>query len=321
LARAADELCETLWYADERFFRDCYTALMFCGSATSRVRLGTCVTDPYSRHPAITAASIASLDEFTGGRAILGLGAGVSGFKQMGIERARPALAIRETIELTRRLLGGEHLTFEGQVVRFYDGGLDFPSRPDLPIWVATQSPLTLRVAGELADGVIVEAYTSEQVLEFVRDQMKIGATKSGRQVDSVPIAARLDTCIASTFDEAAGLVKPRIARNLMLEWPELAGVKVRGLSVPPALEERIAGVGYTRDPQILGRAAAEIPDEWVPEFALAGTPADVATQMRALVSRGIGQLIVWPLPVPGQQDEVDVLRTSAELLSSVTAV
>ena len=79
------------WLADERFFREVYGSLTLVAHHTSRITVGTCVTDPYSRHPALTAMAIATLDEIAGGRAVLGLGAGISGFAELGVKRERPA--------------------------------------------------------------------------------------------------------------------------------------------------------------------------------------------------------------------------------------
>jgi 5,10-methylenetetrahydromethanopterin reductase len=89
---------ETFWYADERFFREVYTGLTLAALHTQRIQVGTMVTDPYTRHPALTAMALASLDEIAAGRAILGLGAGVSGFAEMQIMRRKPVQAMRETV-------------------------------------------------------------------------------------------------------------------------------------------------------------------------------------------------------------------------------
>src|SRR5437773_10509376 len=102
---------DDFWIADERFFREVYACLTLCALRTRRMRLGPCVTDPYSRHPALTAMAIATLDEIAGGRASLGLGAGVSGFRELGIDASRSAAAIREGVELIRRLLAGDTVT------------------------------------------------------------------------------------------------------------------------------------------------------------------------------------------------------------------
>src|ERR1700739_1113181 len=148
-----------VWVADERFYREVYCCLGQLAAHTAKVLLGPCVTDPFARHPALTAMAMATLDEISGGRAILGIGAGISGFAELGIDRSKPALAIREAIELIRALLRGETVDSRGEVVAFDHGRLRFaPPRPAAPVYLASNGPLGQRVAAEMADGVIMEA-------------------------------------------------------------------------------------------------------------------------------------------------------------------
>src|SRR6266404_1293981 len=111
-----------VWVADERFYREVYSCLGQIAAHTTKILLGPCVTDPYARHPAPTAMAIATLDEISGGRAILGIGAGISGFAELGIDRKKPAQAIRVAIELIRALLRGETVDYRGEVVAFSRG-------------------------------------------------------------------------------------------------------------------------------------------------------------------------------------------------------
>src|ERR1700757_845976 len=128
-----------VWVADERFYREVYSCLGQIAAHTAKIQLGPCVTDPYSRHPALTAMAIATLDEISGGRAVLGIGAGVSGFAELGIDRRKPARAIREAIELIRALLRGETVDCHGEVIAFDHGRLSFsPPHPDVPVYVAS---------------------------------------------------------------------------------------------------------------------------------------------------------------------------------------
>src|SRR5262244_3421374 len=152
-ALAEDTGYDDLWLADERFFREVYACLTLCALRTHRIRLGPCVTDPYSRHPALTAMAMATMDGISNRRAVLGLGAGVSGFRELGVDPSRSAIAIREAVELIRRLLAGETVTVEGRAVNLTEGRLDFaPPRADLPIYVASQRAGGCRVAGRGAD-------------------------------------------------------------------------------------------------------------------------------------------------------------------------
>jgi 5,10-methylenetetrahydromethanopterin reductase len=103
LERLADEARSAgyrrLWMADERFFRDCWVVLGALASNSGDLGLGVCVTDPFVRHPALTATAAATVDELSDGSFTLGLGAGISGFEAMGIDRRRPLVAMREAIQ------------------------------------------------------------------------------------------------------------------------------------------------------------------------------------------------------------------------------
>jgi 5,10-methylenetetrahydromethanopterin reductase len=90
---------EAVWVADERFYREVYSCLGQIAAQTWKVLVGPCVTDPFARHPALTAMAIATLDEISGRRAMLGIGAGISGFAELGFRRVKPARAIRESID------------------------------------------------------------------------------------------------------------------------------------------------------------------------------------------------------------------------------
>src|SRR5215468_12287270 len=90
-ALAEDTGYDDFWLPDERFFREVYACLALCALRTQRIRLGPCVTDPYSRHPALTATAMATLDGISDQRAVLGLGAGVSGFRELGVDTSRSA--------------------------------------------------------------------------------------------------------------------------------------------------------------------------------------------------------------------------------------
>ena len=130
---------DTLWYTDLRLAPDCYLGLSVLAAHTERVRLGPCVSDPYTRHPAITASAIATLDELCGGRAVLGLGIGGQGFGELGLENNLPVAALREAVSVVRGLLGGETVNVQGKVVTLNQGRFSFtPVREHIPIYFAT---------------------------------------------------------------------------------------------------------------------------------------------------------------------------------------
>jgi 5,10-methylenetetrahydromethanopterin reductase len=318
-SRPAAELVETavraealgyddLWVADERFFREVYTVLGLIAARTSRIRLGPGVTDPYSRHAALTAMAIATLDEISEGRALLGLGAGVSGFRELGVDVTRSAVAIREAVELIRGLLAGHTATAKGAEVKFDDGRLDFtPPRADVPIYVASQREAGCRVAGRVADGAIMQGCVAEPLVRFFRDTVAEGARRAGRDPASVELVARINVCIADDPGIARDVMRPTIVRSLAAQRPDFFTFRMAGLDLPASLREQVLRLPYTHDPAPLMKLAPLVPDAFVDAVTLAGPPAAIAESVIRLARSGIGQLMVYPLGPDGR------IRTTLE--------
>lgn len=317
LARLAEDAgVDHLWLADERFYREVYTSLALCAVRTRRIALGPCVTDPYSRHPALTAMAIATLDEVSGGRAALGIGAGISGFAELGIRRDRPARALREAITLVRRLLAGETVEVRGDVVRFHDGRLDFtPPRPSLPIYVASNGPLGQAVAGAVADGLIMEGCGSPDEARALAAAVARGAAEAGRPAGAVQLVARLNACIAPDGRAARDVLRLRVARTLGAGRLRFATLEAQGLALPAEATAKVAGVPYAAGIEPYRPLLPLITDRVVDALTLAGTVQEVAERLTALGRAGIGQVIVHPFAPPGGTVEDTVQRFAQDAM------
>ncbi len=317
LARLAEDAgYDHLWLADERFFREVYASLAVCAARTRRLSLGPCVTDPYSRHPALTATAIATLDEIAEGRAVLGIGAGVSGFAELGVRRERPARAIREAIALIRRLLAGETVTQQGEVVSLRAGRLDFaPLRAVLPIYVASNGPLGQRVAGATADGAIVEGCASPDEARALAAAVGAGAAEAGRDPAAVELVARLNTCIADDGKAARDALRPRVARTLGAGRLTFATLESQGLALPAEARARVAGVPYGAGLAPYGQIVQLITDRHVDALTLAGTVEEVTAHIVALGRAGIGQIMIHPFAPPGGTVDETIGRFGREVL------
>ena len=302
LAARAEALgYDDIWVADERFFREVYATLTAFALSTRRVRLGPCVTDPYSRHPALTAMAIATLDEIAGGRAVLGIGAGVSGLAELGIDSSRSATAIREGIDVVRRLLAGENVTVKGEQISLQDGRLDFrPARAEIPIYVASQRAAGCRVAGRMADGAIMQGALAEPLVRFFRDTVHGAAREAGRDPGRIELIARLNVCIHDDRRAARDVMRPTIVRSLAAQRSDFFTFTMAGLTVPPAVADRLRQLVYTHDPARLRALAPEIPDEFIDACTLTGPPAVVAGEVVRLARAGIAQVMIYPLSVEG---------------------
>ncbi len=321
LARMAEAVgYDDLWLADERFFREVYASLTLCALSTTHIRLGPCVTDPYSRHPALTAMAIATLDEISGGRAVLGLGAGVSGFRELGIARDRPGVAMRETVEVIRRLLAGQTVSYAGRAIRLDDARLDFtPRRPDIPVYIASQRPVGCRVAGRVADGAIMQGVVAEPLLEFFRARVAEGAREAGRDPRAIELVARVNVCVHDDARAARDVMRPGIVRSLVAQRPDYFTFTTAGVTMPPALADHVEKLTYSHDPRPLETAAGHVPDDFVDAVTLAGPPDAVADGVIRLARGGIGQFIVSPQS-PDGRIETTIERFQREVMPRVRA-
>jgi 5,10-methylenetetrahydromethanopterin reductase len=318
LIQQSEELgYEFLWAANEKFFRDMYVMATLAALKTTRPYIGTFVADPYSHHPALTAVAVASLDQVSRGRAILCFGAGGTGFPPMGIQRTKPALAIKEAILLVRELWTGKTVDFDGQVIHFRHGRLNFEARPDIPIYVASRGDLVLRSAGEVADGVMIATYAEPRGIQHALDRVAEGASRSGRALSDLVLISRVDACISEDRRLAIEAVKPMVGVFLWTSFPDRAFVHRVGLEVPDELEAIIA----KRDYNLMAPNAHLIPDTFVERFCWAGTPKDVAEQVARVVDMGIDQITFLPHPPRGGNTRETISKFAEEVKPRVEAM
>lgn len=309
-----------LWLADERFFREVYASLTLAALRTQRIKLGPCVTDPYSRHAALTAMAIATLDEISGQRAVLGIGAGVSGFRELGIAREKPGVGLREAVEVIRKLLAGETVTYKGSVVQIEGGHLDWrPVRADVPMYIASQRPVGCRSAGRVADGAIMQGCVAEPLLAFFRDTVAAGAREAGRDAGRIDLVARINVCVHDDRQLARDLMRPTIVRSLAAQRPDFFTFRTAGLTVPPALARQLEGLTYAYDPRPFQAAAALVPDAFVDAVTLAGPPDEVAAGVARLARQGVTQFMLYPMS-PDGRIELVIERFQSEVMPRVRA-
>jgi len=304
-----------VWVADERFYREVYSCLGQLAAHTSKILLGPCVTDPFARHPALTAMAIATLDEISDGRAVLGIGAGISGFAELGIARRKPASAIREAIEVIRALLRGDTVDFRGEVIAFSHGRLSFaPSRPAIPVYVASNGPLGQRVAAELADCVIMEACASAAEVRAFRAAVESAAVKAGRDPHAIRIIPRLNTCIAANGRLARDAVRPTVARYLGAGRLRSRTAAAQGLALPAETLAAVAGAAYAAGVTPYLPLLPLITDRHVDAFTLAGTIDEVAEHASALRAAGAAGIIVRPFAAEGGTIEETIATLGSEV-------
>jgi 5,10-methylenetetrahydromethanopterin reductase len=300
---------DDLWYANEKFYRDPWVGLTLAALHSQRLRIGTFIADPYTQHPALIAVAIATLAELAPGRVALIMGAGGAGTQPLGFGRRKPAVAIREAVQIIRQLLRGDYVDFEGDVISFRGGRLSFESRYDIPIFVASRGNLTLKVGGEVADGVMIATYATLQGLQHGLHRVQLGAEAAGRGLHDVEILTRVDVCIHPDRRIALDAVRPMVARMMGSSYPDKSFVEQMGLEIPPELEE----VLIKKDHRLTTQAAHLVPDRIVEAYTWAGSAEEVAQRVAEVVEMGITSITFLAHPADDTGDVMPTIRAFAE--------
>lgn len=304
------------WPADERFFREVYSTLTLAALNTQRIKMGPCVTDPFTRHPALTAMAIATLDEISDRRAFLVLGAGASGFDSLGITPSKRAKSMMEATKVIRRILSGDKITFDGETIQFDRIALDFrPTNQNIPIFIASNSPLGLRTAGEVSDGSVTSGMAGKTTVDYVKRLVTQGATKAGRNPKLLKTIALLKTSVSTDPVAAKNSVRVGVLQSF-LNFPAFASVG--GVELPNKLRTSIDEMGYTHDPKQLALLAPDIPDECVDAFALAGDPEEVAERLNKLHECGVDSVIVSPFAPDGKDPWETIKMFASDVLPRI---
>jgi 5,10-methylenetetrahydromethanopterin reductase len=270
-------------------FALCHAAL----AATSRITVGTAVANAGLRHPALTAMTAATLDESSGGRFLLGLGTANRGLNQgaLGLPPAAPLAMMRDYVEVVRRTLRGGEVRFDGEVFRLAGFRPDRPApRASLPVVLGALLPKMLELAGEVADGVILNLVTTDRVVEAV-EHVRRGAARTGRDRSGMLVACVLPCC--PTGDERAGR--------------EAARDVVAGYAQHPAAGRLFADSGFAPDLagvlSRLGRgdragARAMVSDAMIDALVLHGDPRGWRPRLDAYRAAGVDLPVLFPIPV-----------------------
>lgn len=280
-----------------------WPTLFVMAEHTQRISLGTGVTNPYSRHPALTAKMIALLDKYSQGRATLGIGQGdFWQFDQLGIKHERPLQTLREAVQLIRHFLANNEAAFEGKVFTVPED-YPFPWRPHrdhVPIFIGSRSPGGMAVAGEVADELHLPNCVAPQFIALAQQQLRLGMEKAGRKGHMIPLACSPQLGLSRDRDAAIHFAQERIGG--FIQWME---VPRQLLGIEPEEAARLSQARRDGDNDYLYK---NISRQYLEAFAVAGTPQDVITQLERLAGLGIDH-ITFNEPGPNQNEALALLE------------
>jgi 5,10-methylenetetrahydromethanopterin reductase len=300
---AAEELgFGGVWVADSQsVMRDAYALLAVAATRTNRIRLASGVTNALTRHVAVLACNWATLDEISGGRAVLGIGVGESSVRNIGLAPDR--LADLETkIRCLRELMRGEETEHQGR--KFH---LSWP-RCEIPIFMACSGPKSLRMGGRVADGILFQVGAEPSLVRYALDNIRAGAEEAGRTLDDIRLYMRVACAVSDDRDRSREQVKGYAAVAAMTTF-----LTVPRHYFPDDLWDDLTLFKSKYDYYQHGDNRADhthlLTDRILDGIAITETPEDAIPRFQELADMGLDGF-VWPAGMP---DALDYVRTFGE--------
>jgi 5,10-methylenetetrahydromethanopterin reductase len=288
---------EAVWQAESRLVREATVPMAAFAATTSRIKVGSGVVNTWTRNVGLLAATFVTLDDLAPGRVMLGLGAWWEPLaSKVGVDRRKPLTAMRETVEVVRRLLAMERVTFHGEFVNVTDIEIDIvhgdrsPRR--VPIYVGATGMRMMELAGEIGDGVLLNYLVGPTYDATALEHLAAGAARAGRTIDEID-RPQLVVC---SLDEDRDLALDR-ARELVTQYLGQQPHIMRASGVDPSLVDEIGKVlTWPATEEEIRRAMALVPDEVVQAITASGTPDECRAKVREYVAAGCTCPILYPL-------------------------
>ncbi len=298
---------EAVWQAESRLVREATVPMAAYAATTSSIRVGSGVVNTWTRNVGLLAATFVTLDDLAPGRVMLGLGAWWDPLaRKVGVQRRRPLDCMRETVEACRQLFTLDEVTFHGDFVHLDGARIDVvhgdSSARRIPIYIGATGPRMLELAGEIADGVLLNYMVSPAYNDDALGRLEQGAARAGRDLADVDrpqlIVCSLDRDRSRALDAARLLLTQYLGQQ-----PHI----MRASGVDSSLIEEInAIVDWPATGDEIEKAAALVPDEVVQLVSAAGTADECRAKVREYLDHGATCPVLYPLG-----DDVDEMITA----------
>jgi 5,10-methylenetetrahydromethanopterin reductase len=307
-------------HADEKWTRDPYVRLAAATRVSSRIGLGLCVTDPYTRHPGLSAQASATLAELAPGRVRVIMGAG-SHFETLPtISNPKPVKGIREGIELMRRLWTGERVTLDGEIIKFKAGKLDFDPQATPEMFIASRSPLILSLGGEIGDGVLIGSFATAPGVEYAKGFIEKGLRKAGRGWNDIKLSSWVYVTILDREDETIPENIKRGMSHAFWSSRKTMTEMVDKLAddVTPEFRKFLHEAPHEWSPEVMAELRRLVPRGIFDSMSMCGTAGQIVARIRSLAAIGVQEVVMWPFPKDGQDVEDLLIQLAHEVLPHV---
>jgi 5,10-methylenetetrahydromethanopterin reductase len=292
LAQTAERLgLAEAWLPESRHGRGTFTVAAQIAAGTSRIGIGIGIVNPFWRHPSVIAMEAATLDEASGGRVRLGVGAALWTLRALSEDdprTRRPLAAMTEALQIIKALVSDGPAPRPEIYKTRAESRLDFVTqRPRLPIYVGAVNARMLEITGELADGVQLGAITSPGYVRWAASRVADGAVRTGRDPATVDVAAN----VLVSVDTDAAAARNAIRRVLAYYLHRVEGVVVDTSGADPG---QVDAVRRAVREEGVDAGARAVTEHLIDVFAAAGDPGQVAARLHEYAKAGLRGLLAW---------------------------
>ena len=288
---------EAVWQAESRLVRDAIVPMAAYAAVTERLKVGSGVINNWTRNIGLLAATFLTLDDLAPNRILCGIGAWWDPLaKNVGIDRRKPLLAMRETVELLRRLLKLERVTFHGEF-HWVDGieldvvhGRREPRQ--VPILIGATGLQMMELAGEIADGVVLNYCVPPEYNDDALEHVERGARQAGRRLEDLD-RPQLVVCSVDPDRERALDTSRELLTQYLAQQPHIA----KASGVAPQLVAEIQSIlGWPATHEQIQQAKHLVPDELITRITASGTPDEARAKVQQYLDHGATTPILYPV-------------------------
>jgi 5,10-methylenetetrahydromethanopterin reductase len=288
---------EAVWQAESRLVRDAIVPMAAYAAVTERIKVGSGVINNWTRNIGLLAATFLTLDDLAPDRIICGIGAWWDPLaKNVGIERHKPLLAMRETVEVLRRLLNLERVTFQGEFHQVEGIELDVVhgrrEPRNVPIMIGATGPKMMELTGEIADGAVLNYCVPPVYNHGALESLEVGAKRGGRMLDDID-RPQLVVCSVDHDEERALDTSRELLTQYLAQQPHIA--KASGVS-DDIVAEIQAILGWPATHEQIQKAKHLVPDELVTRITASGTPEQARAKVMEYMNNGATCPILYPV-------------------------
>jgi 5,10-methylenetetrahydromethanopterin reductase len=291
---------EAVWQAESRLVRDAIVPMAAFAATTTRIKVGSGVINNWTRNIGLLAATFLTLDDLAPNRIICGIGAWWDPLaKNVGIERRKPLTAMRETVEVMRRLLRLENVTFQGEFHKVTGIELDVVhgrrEPRHVPIYIGATGDQMMELTGEIADGAVLNYCVPPEYNDKALELLDKGAKKAGRRVEDID-RPQLVVCAVDNDRKKAIEAAKVLLTQYLAQQPHIA--KASGVS-EDVVKKVQSILGWPATKEQVHEAMQFVPDEFVLKISATGTPEEARAKVQEYIKRGCTCPILYPMADP----------------------